>query len=130
MGRNKKHRKRDQEDYLRYSGNEMTGRERNIFEKELQKDSFESEAMDGLSSISPEEARSDLADLRQRLSERIQHKNRFIFARIAAAVAAIIVLGSLIMMLTRIGLFPGQVAVTETKEQKSEGSIRRRALWT
>ena len=123
MARNKKHRKKDAEDFLRYSGNEMTGRERNIFEKELQKDTFDSEAMEGLSSISPDEARSDLIDLRQRLSRRIQHKNRYIFSRMAAAVAAIIVLGSLIIMITRIGLFPGQIAVTESREQKSEETI-------
>ena len=123
MGRNKKHRKRDGEDYLRYTGNEMTGRERNIFEKELQKDTFDSEAINGLSSISPDEARSDLSDLHQRLSGRIQQKNRFIFPRVAAAVATILVLGSLIIMITRIGLFPGQIAKTETREQKSEETI-------
>ena len=101
----------------------MTGEERNIFEKELQKDSFEAEAMEGLSSISPEEARSDLRDLQQRLSGRTHHKNRFIFYRVAAAAAVIIVFGSLIVMVARLGLFPGQVAVTETTKQEKTEAI-------
>jgi len=123
MGRNKKHKTRSAEDFLRYSGNEMTGRERNIFEKDLQKDPFEAEAMEGLSSISPDNARRDLADLDTRLTGRTQHKNRFIFYRAAAAVAAIIVIGSLILMVTKIGLFPGQIAVTENMDQKSKETI-------
>ena len=124
MGQNKKHRTRDAEDFLRYAANEMSGEERNIFEKDLQKNAFDAEAMEGLSSIPSDEARKDLADLNQRLSGRTQHKNRFIIYRIAAAVAAIIVFGTLIIMVTRIGLFPGQVAVTETVKQKSEEPIQ------
>jgi hypothetical protein len=123
MGKDKKHRKRDAEDFLRYSGNEMSAEERNIFEKDLQKDAFDAEAMEGLSSVTPDEAREDLTDLNQRLSERIRHKNRFIFYRIAAAVVAIIIIGSLILMITKTGLFPDQVALTESGKQKSSEAM-------
>lgn len=123
MGKDKKHRKRDTEDFLRYSGNEMSGEERNIFEKDLQKDAFDAEAMEGLSSVTADEAREDLTDLNQRLSERIRHKNRFIFYRIAAAVVAIVIIGSLILMVTKTGLFPDQVALTESGKQKSSEAM-------
>lgn len=53
MKRNKKHFNKDLDKFLDYSHGKMIGRERNIFEKDLQKDTFDSEAAEGLSSVSP-----------------------------------------------------------------------------
>jgi hypothetical protein len=122
MKRNKKHINKDLDKFLDYSNGKMTGRERNIFEKELQKDSFDSEAAEGLSSISPEEARNDMLELNTLLSARTSRSNRFIFYRIAAAVAVLIVVGSIIILVTRdLGRISEQAAVTENK--KSEKNI-------
>jgi hypothetical protein len=121
MKRNKKHINKDLDKFLEYSDSKMTGRERNIFEKDLQKDTFDSEAAEGLSSISPEEARNDMQELNNWLSARTSRLNRFIFYRIAAAVAALIVVGSIIILVTRdLGRVSEQAAVTENKKSDKD----------
>ena len=52
-------------DFLRYLRDEMTGEEKNSFEKELQKDPFAEEAFEGFESVTPEEIKNDLADLKK-----------------------------------------------------------------
>lgn len=121
MKRNKKHINKDLDKFLEYSDSKITGRERNIFEKDLQKDSFDSEAAEGLSSISPEEARNDMQELNDRLSAKTSRSNRFIFYRIAAAVAALIVVGSIIILVTRdLGRISEQAAVTDNIKSEKE----------
>lgn len=104
MKKNKKHIRKDSEDFLKYSSNQMTGRERNEFEKALQKDPFDSDAAEGLSNVSNEAAMQDIEELKNRLSSRIgqstSKSNRFIFYRAAAAVAAILIVSTLIILLT------------------------------
>jgi len=81
-------------DFLRYTSGEMTDRERNIFERELQKDPFLEEAAEGLSGISSENVNEDLADMKKQLKTRISQKNRFVYYRIAASVAVLMIVGS------------------------------------
>ncbi len=100
MKRNKKHINKNLEKFFDYVDGKITGQDRNIFEKDLQKDPFESDAAEGLSALSSEDARQDMSELNNRLSARTSHSNRFIFYRIAAAVAAIIIVGSIIVLLT------------------------------
>jgi len=99
MKRNKKHIQKDLENFLDYSGNQMTGKERNRFEKDLQKDPFEADATEGLSSISREEAMADMNDLNTRIASRTRHSRLIILYRIAAAIAAILIIGTLIIFL-------------------------------
>src|SRR4030042_5967641 len=121
MKRNKKHNNKDLENFLDYSGGQMTGKERNIFEKNLQKDPFESDAAEGLSTLSRKEAMQDMKDLSNRLSARTGHSNRFIFYRAAAAVAAILVGGTIIILLTSdLNQVFERVAVTENNQPDSE----------
>jgi hypothetical protein len=121
MKRNKKHINKDLDKFLDYSDGKMLSRDRNIFEKDLQKDSFDSEAAEGLSSISPEEARNDMQELNNRLLARTNRSNRFIFYRIAAAVAFLIVVGSIIILVTRdLGRITEQAAVTENNKSKQD----------
>ncbi len=117
MKRNKKYIKKDPDKFLDYSAGKMSDRERNIFEKDLQKDSFDSDAAEGLSAISTEEARNDMQELNKWLSARTSRSNRFIFYRIAAAVAALVVVGSIIILATsNLGKISEQAAVTENKK--------------
>jgi hypothetical protein len=122
MKRNKKHNNKDLENFLDYSGGQMTGKERNIFEKDLQKDPFESDASEGLSTLSRKEATQDMNDLSSRLSARTgRHSSRFIFYRAAAAVAAILVVGTIIILLTSdLNQVFERVAVTENNQPDSE----------
>ncbi|MCK5567513.1 MAG: hypothetical protein KAI62_06335, partial [Actinomycetia bacterium] len=70
MSDRSKNRKKELEDFLRYSQDQMSEEERNAFERSLQQDPFDAEALEGLSSITPEEARDDLASLRDKVSKR------------------------------------------------------------
>ena len=79
-------------DFLRYRGNEMTDRERNAFEKSLQKDLFAKEASEGFNETDPILAQKDISELSQRLIRRTSVKRRMLWYRIAASVAALMIL--------------------------------------
>jgi ferric-dicitrate binding protein FerR (iron transport regulator) len=64
MSEKSKNRKKELEDFLRYSQDQMSEEERNAFERSLQQDPFDAEALEGLSLITPEEATDDLAGLK------------------------------------------------------------------
>lgn len=81
-------------DFLKYFGNKLSGKERNSFERELQKDPFADEAAEGFTEISPEEAAEDIAQIQKRLKGRVTRKSRMILYRIAASVAALMILSS------------------------------------
>ncbi|MBK9391123.1 MAG: energy transducer TonB [Bacteroidetes bacterium] len=84
-------------DFLRYRNGEMTGEERNAYERKLQKDPFAEEASEGISSISAEDAESDLSELKKKLGTRIRKRSFAIYYQIAAA-AAILVTVSVIFL--------------------------------
>lgn len=96
-----KNKKTDLSDFLRYTGNEMTGRERNAFEKELQKDPFAEEAAEGFSGISPDEALKDITKLNKTLKSGINRRQRVIYYRIAASVAVLMVISSIFIFTNR-----------------------------
>ena len=122
------HKNKDLENFLNYSEGQMTGRERNEFEKDLQKDTFESDAAEGLSALSHEEALQDMEELEKRLSTRTGkstvRSNRFIFYRAAAAVVAILIVGTIIVLLTSdlSQVFEG-TAVTNNNRSDNENII-------
>jgi hypothetical protein len=74
-------------DFLRYSNGEMSGEERNAFERKLQKDPFAEEASEGISLIPSGEEEKDLRELKKKLETRIRKKSFAIYYRTAAAVA-------------------------------------------
>ena len=79
----------------------MTDKERNVFEKNLQKDSFTSEASEGFESIDPSIAKNDLLTLRKRLKNRISGKPRIIWYSIAASVAVLMILSSIFIIIEK-----------------------------
>jgi hypothetical protein len=81
-------------DFLKYDENKMSGKERNSFERELQKDPFAEEAEEGFSEISPEEASDDISRLEKQLRSRVTRKNRIFYYRLAASVAVLMMLSS------------------------------------
>jgi hypothetical protein len=87
--------------FLRYRGKGMSNRERNAFERELEKDTFAGEAADGLSGMTPEEVKEDLATLQKRLKARSTGKHRLIYYRIAASVAVLMVISSVFIVIQR-----------------------------
>jgi hypothetical protein len=90
-------------EFLKYRRNEMSDRERNAFEKELQKDPFLEEAAEGFSKIEPEEAERDMNDLYKQLKGNYKKGKGFIFYRIAASVAVLMIISSVFIVLDRGG---------------------------
>ncbi len=82
-------------DFLRYRENKMTDRERNSFERSLQKDVFAREASEGLENIDLSSAGDDIAGLRKQLKKRTIRKQRVLWYRIAASVAVLMIISSI-----------------------------------
>jgi hypothetical protein len=88
-------------DLFRYRRNELSESGRNAFERELQRDPFLSEASEGFESITPEEAKKDIADLQRRLKTGKVKKQRFVFYRIAASIAVLMILSAVYLFVSK-----------------------------
>ncbi len=123
MSGKKKHKKTDRGSFTDYLGNRMTGEERNSFERELQKDPFAAEALEGLSSLDEDEVGKDLDGLKARIqnSGRPKH-NRINFYRIAAAVAGLVLVTSVYLAFDKKirDLKNGKIAVVENTEKRAD----------
>lgn len=101
MPDNNKNKNNDLQDFLRYRRGEMTGKEKNAFERELQKDHFSEEAMEGLVSLSPDEVTKDIATLQKRFKTRTKKRQKFIMYRVAASVAVLMIISSVFLIVER-----------------------------
>jgi TonB family protein len=86
-------------DFLRYQGKKLTDKERNAFERELQKDPFASEASDGYDEIDPKNMTADISELQKRLKKRTSGKQNVLWYRIAASVAVLMILTSIFIII-------------------------------
>jgi hypothetical protein len=84
---------------FRYHSNSVSGEERNSLERELQRDPFAEEAAEGYTHISQDEAQSDINELRKRLNKRSSRKSIFIYYRIAASVAVLVILSAIYLFI-------------------------------
>ena len=118
------HRKKELEDFLRYTQDKMSEEERNAFEKSLERDPFAAEALEGLSSISPEEAREELNSLRSEIKRRTvrssetSRSTRTMWYRVAAAVAVLLAVTSVLFTVfnDRVGVLDRKVAESPEAE--------------
>jgi TonB family protein len=88
-------------DFSRYIRGEMTKKEENAFQRELQRDPFAAEAADGLAQISPDEAMADMKILEKRLKKRISGRERVMYYRIAASIAVLMIISSVFIIINR-----------------------------
>src|SRR5664279_918048 len=101
MSGKNKNRKSRLTEFFRYHRDELSGGERNSFERELQKDPFTEEASDGYKSILPASSDDDYSDLKYRLKVRTSGRKSFILYRIAASVAIVIAVSSIFIVIER-----------------------------
>jgi TonB family protein len=106
-------------DYFRYRKNKMTARERNTFERNLQKDPFALEASEGLENIDPLLARKDISRLRKQIIKSTGRKQRVVWYRIAASVAVLMIISSVIFLLNKRGP-SGQLSYAPVTEQSND----------
>ena len=72
-------------DLLRYRRNKMTDKEKNAFERGLEKDPFTEEASEGFEEIEPGLAEEDILKLRKQVKKRASGKKIILRYRIAAS---------------------------------------------
>jgi len=85
-------------DFIRYRNNEMNGDERNAFERELQKDPFAEDAAEGFSRIHADKVNEDITTLNKRLQRKTDKRSRTSIYRIAAAIAVLMVVSTLLIV--------------------------------
>jgi CarboxypepD_reg-like domain/Gram-negative bacterial TonB protein C-terminal len=95
MSAKKKH--RSASEYLQYLKGELSNKERHSFERKLEADSFEKEALEGLETLSPQEAEEDLLLLHDKVRRRLKRRRRIAIYSIAASVASILIVGSIFL---------------------------------
>lgn len=122
MSKNKKYGRIDPEDFLRYISGEMSDEERHAIEREIQKDPFAADALEGLSIPDTGEARKDLSKLKARLIKRVAGRRSMVWIRVAASVAVIVVIGTLYFTVftDKIGQMDRRIAETESAEPARE----------
>lgn len=98
MKRNDKDRDFKNSNLFRYRNREMTEEERYDYERQLQKDPFESDALEGLQSLSSEEIAEDMGTIRKRLSKIIRPVGLSKILRIAAVAVVLVGVSSLFLV--------------------------------
>ena len=98
MARNDKERNFKNSDLSRYINREMTEGERYDYERRLQKDPFESDALEGLQSLSSDEIAKDMGSIRKRLSKNIRPVGLSKILRIAAVAVILVGVSSLFLV--------------------------------
>ncbi|MCG8582653.1 MAG: carboxypeptidase-like regulatory domain-containing protein [Bacteroidales bacterium] len=83
MSKKKQHRSTDASEFQKYLNNEMSGTEANAFERQLLNDSFEADALEGLSMLDNSTLDSDLDSLKTKLK-----RQTTVFWRLPAFYAA------------------------------------------
>lgn len=120
MAKKVKYRKDELSEFHDYLENKLSGKDRNAFERRLEKDPFFADALEGFSTISGEEAEQDLERLGVRIDRRIKRKRRIAWYSAAAAVASILIVTTIYFNLgdTRIDKYESLPEMREAgKEQ-------------
>ena len=127
MTKDRKYSNSKREDFLRYLEGNLSDRERNRIERELMRDPFEQEAMEGYAELSPEEAGEDLRMLDDQVRLRTAVKKSRTWYRVAA-VAAVLLAVSITFVTVfddRISLLNNRVAESDepAEEKKMESPV-------
>jgi len=95
MVKQRKHSNSRASDFSDYLGGGLRGKDRNAFERRLQKDPFEAEAAEGLGLVSREEMEEDLRTAALKIRRRISRKRRIAWYSAAAAIASLMIVATI-----------------------------------
>lgn len=82
-------------DFLSYLKGELRKEDRHSFERDMESDPFQQEALEGFETLSPQQAEEDLLDLHASLQKRLGRRKRRTWYSVAATVASILVVGTI-----------------------------------
>lgn len=91
------HRNKRDKEILSYLSGDMSDIQKNLFEKDMERDPFLADAVEGMSGINPSELKSDLENLSALLINK-QHKRKPVYYRIAAAVVVLLGISSILLV--------------------------------
>lgn len=102
-----------------YLKDKLSGKERYKLEKEMNKDPFLADAMEGLSDHDPEALQQDIQKLRKELNAKSQEQKKSLYAnlRIAAGIIILLGIGGIIIILTVPNLTKNQIAQQIEQEE-------------
>ncbi|MCK4747089.1 MAG: hypothetical protein KAT15_08645, partial [Bacteroidales bacterium] len=85
--------------FLQYLKGEHSHQERHSFEREMETDPFEKEALEGLEGLAPGEAETDILSLHARLRKRLARRRRIAIYSAAATVASLLIIGTIFIQI-------------------------------
>lgn len=85
---------RSTSEYLKYLKGELSPGERHSFERELEADPFQKEALEGLGMIKPAAAEEDILTLHATLQKRLKRRRRRTWYGVAATAASLLIVGT------------------------------------
>lgn len=108
---------------LSYLGGKLTGRDKNAFEKEAQKDPFLEDALEGFSKLSESELKEDIDFLNKLILTKGGKRKPFLLYKLAAALALIVFISSLFVAMfyyTNQIADESDIAVLETESREED----------
>ena len=122
MAKKDKYRKTKAEDFFDYKEGKLSSQDENLFERQLERDEFDMEALDGLSMLSREEFSSDLQMLETKIRRRIRRNRRIAWYSAAATVASIAVVTTVFLNIDTAKLNQPDT-LPEMKEEVQESPV-------
>jgi hypothetical protein len=89
-----KRKHRSTNEYLKYIKGELSPEERYSFERDLEAEPFDKEAMEGLEKLAASDVEKDLLSLHAHLGSRLRRRRRRNFYYVAASVASLLIVGT------------------------------------
>jgi hypothetical protein len=109
MSAKRKH--RTPNEYLKYLKGELSGEERYTFERDLEADPFEMDAMEGMEQIPVGELEEDLLSIHADMRKRLKRRRRRTFYYAAASVASLLIVGTVFLNIYNINPKSAQEAI-------------------
>ena len=106
------------EEFFRYIRNELQGKERNRFERGIQKDPFAEDALDGFAMISEHDATEDISELNEQLEKRTVRKSSSFIYRIAGII--VLLLSVSVLVVTILKKPENQLAINSPEAESIE----------
>ncbi len=109
MSAKRKH--RNPNEYLKYLKGELSSEERYTFERDLQADPFEMDAMEGMEQVPAGELEEDLLSVHADMHKRLKRRRRRTFYYAAASVASLLIVGTVFLNIYNINPKSAQEAI-------------------